>query len=103
VMFDMLENGGVLINFGPLLFHWSGPPLRPDETSFEDYKSKHSHMDGRYLRSVDMPYDGVREVLLQIGFEIVEEYADLPALYTQDTQSLMRTEYRCVYFVARKP
>eukprot|EP00566_Odontella_aurita_P013787 CAMPEP_0113572344 /NCGR_PEP_ID=MMETSP0015_2-20120614/26039_1 /TAXON_ID=2838 /ORGANISM="Odontella" /LENGTH=440 /DNA_ID=CAMNT_0000475359 /DNA_START=153 /DNA_END=1472 /DNA_ORIENTATION=+ /assembly_acc=CAM_ASM_000160 len=103
VMFDMLKEGGVLINFGPLLFHWSGPPLRPDDISFEDYKSKHSHLDERYFKSIDMPYDGVREVLLQIGFEIVEEITDLPALYTADSRSMMGTEYQCVYFVARKP
>lgn len=98
----ILKPGGVLINFGPLLFHWSGPPMRPDDKSVQDYMNRNSHLDKRYLTSVDLCYEDVRQIMINIGFEIVEEKTGCKALYTADKKSMMNTVYRCVSFVARK-
>jgi carnosine N-methyltransferase len=99
---SMLKPGGILVNFGPLLFHWSGPPMRPDDVSVEAYRDRNSRMDERYLNSVDLCYDDIRQVMINVGFEIVEEQTGLKSLYTADKRSMMNTVYRCVSFVARK-
>lgn len=102
LIYRMLKPGGILVNFGPLLFHWSGPAMRPDDKSLEDYQSRFSHLDERYLSSVDMCYEDVREILMNIGFEIMEEKTGIKCLYTADKRSMMNMVYRCVNFVAKK-
>jgi carnosine N-methyltransferase len=98
----MLKPGGVLINFGPLLYHWSGPAMRPDDKSVEEYQARYSYLDERYMCSVDICYEDVREILVNVGFEIVEEKTGVKCLYTADKRSMMNMVYRCVDFVARK-
>lgn len=98
----MLRPGGILVNFGPLLFHWSGPAMRPDDRSVEEYKARYSHLDARYMCSVDMSYEDVKEVLANIGFEMIEEKTGIKCLYTADKRSMMNMVYRCVNFVARR-
>jgi len=102
LIYQMLKPGGILINFGPLLFHWSGPPMRPDDTSVEDYRSRNSHLDRRYLDSIDLSYEDIRQIMINIGFEFLEETTGVHAFYTADQRSMMNTLYRCVSFVARR-
>lgn len=102
VMWDLLDEDGILVNFGPLHYHWSGPPFRPDDISSSNYKSKHSHLDQRYLRSVDMTWEDIREILWRIGFEVLEEQLGVKARYTADARNFLNSDYRCIYFVARK-
>lgn len=49
-----------------------------------------------------MSWEDVRQVVLNVGFEIVEEKLGIQAKYTADSRSFMNTDYRCVYFVAKK-
>eukprot|EP00559_Dactyliosolen_fragilissimus_P007665 CAMPEP_0184857584 /NCGR_PEP_ID=MMETSP0580-20130426/2736_1 /TAXON_ID=1118495 /ORGANISM="Dactyliosolen fragilissimus" /LENGTH=370 /DNA_ID=CAMNT_0027353263 /DNA_START=195 /DNA_END=1304 /DNA_ORIENTATION=- len=56
VIHEMLLEGGLLINFGPLLYHWSGPTVRPDDLDEHTYRKKHHSLDKRYLESVDMSW-----------------------------------------------
>ena len=102
VIWDILDENGTLVNFGPLHYHWSGPPFRPDDISFSNYKSKNSHLDRRYLQSVDMTWEDVREVLWRVGFEVLEERLGVKARYTADARNFLNSDYRCVSFVARK-
>lgn len=102
VMYNLLADDGVLINFGPLHYHWSGPPYRPDDGSFTDYANRHSHLDRRYLQSVSMTWEDIREVLWRVGFELVEEKLGIKARYTADARSFINSDYRCIYFVAKK-
>jgi len=97
----MLRDGGLLVNFGPLLFHFNCAPMRPGETP-ECYRSRLSHLDQRYLDSIDMTYDDIKEVLHKVGFEILEESTGHTAYYTANPRSMKKTEYSCVYFVAKK-
>jgi hypothetical protein len=103
VMYDMLVPGGVLLHFGPLLWHWSGPAMRPDDGSFEDYKERYSHLDAKFLASVDLCWEDLQAVLANIGFELVESRTRQRAHYTTDRRSMMSMEYHCLSFVARKP
>jgi carnosine N-methyltransferase len=102
VVYQMLRPGGYLFNFGPLLWHWSGPAMRPDDESPDAYRRRLSYLDGNYLRSVDYSWEDVRYIMIQLGFAIVEETTGVRALYTADRRSMMHTNYRCVSFVARK-
>jgi len=102
VMWDILDDDGVLVNIGPLHYHWQGPPFRPDDVSFSNYKIKNKHLDKRYLQSVDMTWEDVREVLWRIGFEVLEERLGVKARYTADSRNFLNSDYRCISFIARK-
>eukprot|EP00547_Thalassionema_nitzschioides_P004743 CAMPEP_0194222340 /NCGR_PEP_ID=MMETSP0156-20130528/32693_1 /TAXON_ID=33649 /ORGANISM="Thalassionema nitzschioides, Strain L26-B" /LENGTH=415 /DNA_ID=CAMNT_0038953091 /DNA_START=253 /DNA_END=1500 /DNA_ORIENTATION=- len=102
VIHKMLKPGGHLINFGPLLYHWSGPAMRPDDRTREKYQSRFSYLDSRYMSSVDMSWEDVRHILVNAGFDIVEERVGVRTLYTADRRSMMNMAYRCIHFVAKK-
>jgi carnosine N-methyltransferase len=98
----MLKPGGILINFGPLLWHWSGPAMRPDDRDVDSYHKRCSYLDTKYLTSIDVCWDDVREIMLNIGFEFLEVSTGNRSLYTADRRSMMNMDYRCLSFVARK-
>jgi len=102
VIYHLLKPGGLLVNFGPLHFHWSGPPLRPDSGHFDSYLKKNSFLDSRYLQSIDISWEDIREILYNCGFEVLEERVGMKSRYAADARSLRITDYRCIYFVARK-
>jgi carnosine N-methyltransferase len=102
IIHDMLKDGGILINFGPLLYHWSGPLMRPDDETKQAYQSRFSHLDNRYMSSIDYCWHDVREILINAGFVIEEEHVGIQSHYTADVTSMMIMSYRCVHFVARK-
>jgi len=70
--------------------------------TMKEYDRIHSHLDQRYLSSIDISWEDAREALINIGFEIVEENVDNQSYYTNDETSMMSTEFRCVFFVAKK-
>jgi carnosine N-methyltransferase len=100
VCYEMLRPTGLLISFGPLLWHWSGPPMT--ESSRNEYLENNRHLDSRYLESYDFSWSDIKAILINIGFEVVESNTGKKALYTADCRSMMHTEYQCLHFVARK-
>jgi carnosine N-methyltransferase len=102
VIYKMLRPGGIFVNLGPLLYHWSGPPMRPDDKSVQGYRKRYDHLDARYLTSINLYYDDIKEIMNKIGFEILEEEIGIECYYTSDQRSMMSTKYECVSFVARK-
>ena len=102
VIYNMLKDDGILLNFGPLLYHWSGPAMRPDDRTIQDYQSRFSYLDSRYMSSVDICWEDVREILINVGFEFLEEKVGIRSLYTADRRAMMNMAYRCIHFVARK-
>jgi hypothetical protein len=102
IIHNMLKDRGILINFGPLLYHWSGPLMRPDDETYEAYQARFSHLDKRYMSSIDYCWQDVREILINAGFVIEEERVGMQSHYTADARSMMNMSYRCVHFVARK-
>jgi carnosine N-methyltransferase len=103
VIYQMLSPGGYFFHFGPLLWHWSGPAMRPDDKSVHDYRQRYDYLDPKYLMSIDLSWEDVREIMSNMGFEIVESSTGHHALYTADRRSMMNLHYRCIQFVARKP
>eukprot|EP00578_Thalassiosira_sp_NH16_P012545 CAMPEP_0181125182 /NCGR_PEP_ID=MMETSP1071-20121207/26897_1 /TAXON_ID=35127 /ORGANISM="Thalassiosira sp., Strain NH16" /LENGTH=513 /DNA_ID=CAMNT_0023210575 /DNA_START=9 /DNA_END=1550 /DNA_ORIENTATION=+ len=115
-IYHMLEEGGLLLHFGPLMYHWSGhgglipadveTPAnsngRRNSNGTNNHKRRNKHLDPRYLSSIDYTWEEVRYMILQCGFEIVEEEMHIPAHYTPDGTSMMKVIYDCVFLVARK-
>lgn len=102
VIHRMLKPGGVLISFGPLHWHWTGPPWLLSDASAVMYEERFDHMDSKYLGSYDYTWEDMHHILLNIGFEIVESKTGIPALYTANHRSMLNSEYQCLHFVARK-
>ncbi|XP_005112388.2 carnosine N-methyltransferase isoform X1 [Aplysia californica] len=82
IIYNILIPGGYLVNLGPLLYHWEGMQKE---------------------MSVELSYEELRKVMLDIGFEIEKEEMNVRCSYTQNPLSLMQNFYNCVMFVARKP
>ena len=58
--------------------------------------------DDRYLRALEFSWDELRHAILAQGFELVrEEWRH--CTYTANVRSMMRTDYDCIFFTARKP
>ncbi|KAL7431352.1 hypothetical protein ACHAXM_002648 [Skeletonema potamos] len=114
-IWHMLENGGLFVNMGPLMWHWSGHgDLLPEdlkETTSNvqgdffisaKHKQRTKHLDERYLQSVDFTWEEVRDLIVSCGFEFLEEEFDIRTRYTSDMSSMKEINYDCVFFVARK-
>eukprot|EP01012_Entosiphon_sulcatum_P034503 TRINITY_DN4376_c0_g1_i1.p1 TRINITY_DN4376_c0_g1~~TRINITY_DN4376_c0_g1_i1.p1 ORF type:complete len:431 (+),score=69.51 TRINITY_DN4376_c0_g1_i1:30-1295(+) len=74
--------GGVWLNVGPLLYHFA------DQVSEKEM-------------SVELSWADVRDVILQFGFQILEE-RDVENTYTTNPRGMMRQIYTSVYFHAVK-
>lgn len=115
-IWHMLEVGGLFINMGPLMYHWSGhggltpedlddaAAIRSDQGDYMSAKHKQRthYLDQRYLQSVDYTWEEINAMIISCGFEIIAEETDVTTRYTSDMSSMMKTTYDCVYFVARK-
>jgi carnosine N-methyltransferase len=102
VIHHMLKPDGLLINFGPLHWHWSGPAMLLTDESIADYHDRYDHLDPKYLQSYDFCWEEIQTMLVNVGFEILEISTGNPAFYTSNQRSMLLTEYRCTNFVARK-
>ena len=116
-MYHMLEDGGLFIHCGPLMYHWSGHgALLPGDDGIgvsnydvcsggkngSAYHERNKHLDSRYLTSIDYTWEEVRYMIVHCGFELLEEELQIPAHYTLDRLSMMKVGYDCVFCVARK-
>ncbi|XP_046683268.1 carnosine N-methyltransferase isoform X1 [Homalodisca vitripennis] len=77
----ILKPGGLWINLGPLLYHYSNIP-------------------GEF--SIEPAYSTVREVIAGVGFEMEKEETNLKTTYGQNPNSMLQYEYNSVFFVCRK-
>ena len=98
----LLKPGGAWVNLGPLLYHWvptSGADL---EGGLDARGRPTAGADDRYLRALEFSWDELRHAILAQGFELVrEEWRH--CTYTANVRSMMRTDYDCIFFTARKP
>jgi carnosine N-methyltransferase len=82
VIFGVLAEGGVWANIGPLLWH------------YEDMPGEHS---------VELPWEAVRDAIVDVGFVFLEEEFPRPCRYADNDRAMMHTTYDCVFFVVQKP
>ncbi|XP_064470604.1 carnosine N-methyltransferase-like isoform X2 [Ornithodoros turicata] len=81
-IYKILKPGGVWVNLGPLLYHYADLPTE---------------------NSIEPSYEDVKDIIKAFGFDMLEERTGVATPYTQNPRSMMRYEYKSVYFVCRKP
>ncbi|KAM4578796.1 carnosine N-methyltransferase [Fundulus diaphanus] len=81
-IWKILKPGGVWINLGPLLYH------------FENIANE---------LSIELSYDDIRTAMVKYGFIFEVEKESMQTTYTENSCSMLRYVYDCVFFVARKP
>ena len=95
VIHKILKPAGVWINGGPLLWHWQ----KNEAKAFQNKKS--SENDVRYSQSIELCYEQLKDIIINVGFNIIEEQW-YDTNYTCNHRSMMRTVYHIVQFVAIK-
>lgn len=80
-IYNCLKPGGIWINLGPLLYHFADT-------------------DGEL--SVELSYEDLKSVIVQLGFIYLKEEINLPCRYTQNNESMLKYQYDSVMFVCQK-
>merc|ERR1711862_824692 len=77
VIHRVLKTGGVWINLGPLLYH------------FSDVKGEDS---------IEPDYNTLKAIIKDMGFEFTEEKEKVETSYSQNASSMLQYTYNCVMF-----
>lgn len=80
-IWKILRPGGIWINFGPLLWHYSDMPGEVQ---------------------IEVSLAELLDLVKAIGFQ-VEMQSPVPCSYATDRSSMMQTAYNCAHFIAVKP
>lgn len=78
-IYKILKPGGMWVNFGPLLYHYSG-----------------------ISTSIELSLEEVMEIIKKVGFNIKEERRKTTT-YTCNSSSMLTYQYNCSFIVAFKP
>lgn len=105
VILHCLRPGGVLINIGPLLWHFENNApgnhgLDDDGDGEHDYNNSSGIADPG---SFELSNDEVIALLEKMGFVVEWQKAGVDAPYIQDKESMLQTIYKASTWVARKP
>lgn len=105
VIHHCLRPGGVLINIGPLLWHFEnhapGNHGHDDDGDGEhDYNNSSGIADPG---SFELSDDEVMALLEKLGFVVEHRETGVEAPYINDRESLLQTTYKASTWVARKP
>ncbi|KAL1841937.1 hypothetical protein VTJ49DRAFT_6328 [Mycothermus thermophilus] len=104
-IFHCLKPGGILVNIGPLLWHFEGRVWDRDE--HDDVSTEGGH--SRDISGIadpgnfELTNEEVMALVKDIGFEVLEHETGIEAPYILDTESMLQTSYRASAWVARKP
>lgn len=82
IIYKILRDGGIFINYGPLLYHYCDAPNEG---------------------SIEPSYEDLREIIKKIGFKFLKEETNLKSKYSQNPSSMAQLEYNCIFFVVQKP
>ncbi|KAJ4302100.1 hypothetical protein N0V88_002236 [Collariella sp. IMI 366227] len=103
-VFHTLKPGGILVNIGPLLWHFEGRVWDRDEHDDEgDAENSHNTTGIADPGNFELTDDEVMALLEQVGFEIVARETGINAPYISDPESMLQTTYKASAWVARKP
>jgi len=80
IIYNILKKGGIWINFGPLSYHWSGYPNSI---------------------SIELPYDKLKEVICNYGFEYIKEsFRNCTFGYIDNY--MQNDVFKCIHFIVKK-
>ena len=105
VIHRCLRPGGLLINVGPLLWHWENH-VQGHQGYDGDGEGEEEGGDSLGIAdpgSFELTDDEVVALVERLGFIIEKHETDKEAPYVQDPNSMLRTVYRASHWVARKP
>lgn len=104
-IFHCLKPGGILVNIGPLLWHFEGRVWDRDEVEDGDVDGEGGNDTSGIADpgNFELTDEEVMELVAQVGFEIVSRETDIEAPYISDAESMLQTTYRASAWVARKP
>lgn len=104
-IYDVLRPGGVLVNVGPLLWHFENNPpgsngQDDDGDGVHDLRNSSGIADPG---SFELTNDEVMALVKKVGFQVewIKTGLDLP--YIQDHDSMLLTVYKGTSWLARKP
>ncbi|KAL2131330.1 hypothetical protein VTI74DRAFT_5254 [Chaetomium olivicolor] len=102
-IFHTLKSGGILVNIGPLLWHFEGRVWDRDEHDDGDVENSHDTSGIADPGNFELTDDEVMALVAQVGFEIVSRETGINAPYISDPESMLQTTYKASAWVARKP
>lgn len=80
--YRILVPGGIWVNLGPLLYHYS---------------------DVNGHNSIEPTYEDLIIIMESIGFDILTSLTGIRSKYAQNPQSMKQSEYQSLFWVCRKP
>ena len=98
-----LKPGGILVNIGPLLWHFEGRVWDRDEHEEGEGDANHDTSGIADPGNFELTDDEVMALVAQVGFEIVSRETGIDAPYILDRESMLQTTYKASTWVARKP
>ncbi|KAI2643352.1 N2227-like protein-domain-containing protein [Xylaria nigripes] len=103
VIWRCLRPGGILINVGPLLWHWENHvPGHHGYDGDGDY-DENTSLGIADPGSFELTDDEVMMLVTRMGFIIETRQTGLTAPYVQDSRSMLQTVYHASHWIARKP
>lgn len=104
-IYHCLKPGGVLINIGPLLWHFENN-APGNHGHDDDGDGEHDANNSSGIAdpgSFELSADEVMALVEKIGFVVEKQEPGIRAPYIQDPQSMLQTVYHAAFWVARKP
>lgn len=105
VIYSCLKPGGILINIGPLLWHFENHApgnhgMDDDGDGEHDYNNSSGIADPG---SFELSDDEVMALVQRLGFVVEKRETGVEAPYIHDAASMLKTVYKASTWVARKP
>lgn len=100
-----LRPGGILVNVGPLLWHFENN-APGNHGHDDDGDGEHDHRNSSGIAdpgSFELAHDEVMAMLEHMGFVVEHSETGIDAPYIQDRESMLQTVYKASSWVARKP
>ncbi|OHE97421.1 hypothetical protein CORC01_07326 [Colletotrichum orchidophilum] len=100
-----LRPGGVLVNFGPLLWHFenNAPGNHGRDTDGDGDHDANNSSGIADPGSFELSDDEVMALVERVGFVVERRETGIQAPYIHDAESMLHTTYRASFWVARKP
>lgn len=80
-IFRILKPGGIWVNLGPLLYHFS---------------------DIQGENSIEPTFENLELIIKMVGFEFLRCQTGMRTKYAQNPQSMLKSEYESLFWVCRK-
>ncbi|KAG4444094.1 hypothetical protein IFR05_000447 [Cadophora sp. M221] len=101
VIKNCLRKGGLLVNIGPLLWHFENNAPRTHRRE-KDSTGEQEALGIADPGAVELTDDEVVALIEKLGFDIESRESGIAAPYIQDVESMLQNTYMASHWVARK-